>query len=125
MGAGVRPPPRGGAWKPPFARFGVPLGVCDVALRVCDIVCYAACCTLSVLLCPALFSCSRVGKVSEPTFPGQRYIVFFAICSCVLGAVPKWGGFRPLPTTLKTLTFSNKEATLFFLGNNGLFGFFP
>ena len=73
VGAGVRPPPRGGPGNHP-GEFRCSVGVCDGALPACDIVWYGVSPVLSVLL-SRFVSDKRVGEASEQPFRSPSYLV--------------------------------------------------
>ena len=102
-GEGVRPPPRGFPWKPPFACFGARL--VSAMVRSLIAILYGMLSEISCLSCyPALFFCPKGGRSVGTTFRGPRHLVFLNVGYCVLGADPMVGRCLRLsvPWSLKT-----------------------
>ena len=89
---GVRPPPRGFPWKPPFACFGARL--VSAMVRSLIAILYGMLSEISCLSCyPALFFCPKGGRSVGTTLSGSTSSCF---PECWLlafwGRIPWWGG---------------------------------
>ena len=86
-GACVRPPPRGGPRKPPFARFGVRWVSAMLRSLLCDTVRYGVCSVLSVWL-SCCVSCQEGGRSVGTTLSESKIL-----CSSSMLAIAFWGRF--------------------------------